>query len=320
VVSTDVESPAVGVGRARRLATRRPPRPRRVKDGLDDRLFMVGVYVLLTTFLLVVLLPLVYIVASSLSDPLAVSSGRVSFWPVDFTLEGYRRVLSDPSILTGFGNSIFYTLVGTAISLVLTVSIAYPLSRRDLWGRRGITLFVVFTMLFAGGIIPTYLVVQNLGMLDTRLALILPQAIGVWQVIIAMSFFRTSIPDELYEAAQLDGASDLRFLVSTVLPLSKPLLAVIALMYAIYQWNSYFDALLYLRDPDLYPLQLVLRNVLILNQTAPGLDAAAALERQQLADLMKYSLIVISTVPVMLVYPFVARYFNKGLLVGAVKG
>lgn len=320
MVSTDVESPAVGVGRARRLATRRPPRPRRVKDGLDDRLFMVGVYVLLTTFLLVVLLPLVYIVASSLSDPLAVSSGRVSFWPVDFTLEGYRRVLSDPSILTGFGNSIFYTLVGTAISLVLTVSIAYPLSRRDLWGRRGITLFVVFTMLFAGGIIPTYLVVQNLGMLDTRLALILPQAIGVWQVIIAMSFFRTSIPDELYEAAQLDGASDLRFLVSTVLPLSKPLLAVIALMYAIYQWNSYFDALLYLRDPDLYPLQLVLRNVLILNQTAPGLDAAAALERQQLADLMKYSLIVISTVPVMLVYPFVARYFNKGLLVGAVKG
>lgn len=320
MVSTDVESPAVGVGRARRLATRRPPRPRRVKDGLDDRLFMVGVYVLLTTFLLVVLLPLVYIVASSLSDPLAVSSGRVSFWPVDFTLEGYRRVLSDPSILTGFGNSIFYTLVGTAISLVLTVSIAYPLSRRDLWGRRGITLFVVFTMLFAGGIIPTYLVVQNLGMLDTRLALVLPQAIGVWQVIIAMSFFRTSIPDELYEAAQLDGASDLRFLVSTVLPLSKPLLAVIALMYAIYQWNSYFDALLYLRDPDLYPLQLVLRNVLILNQTAPGLDAAAALERQQLADLMKYSLIVISTVPVMLVYPFVARYFNKGLLVGAVKG
>lgn len=320
MVSTDVERPAVGIGRARSLATRRPPRPRRVKDGLDDRLFMVGVYVLLTTFLLVVLLPLVYIVASSLSDPLAVSSGRVSFWPVDFTLEGYRRVLSDPSILTGFGNSIFYTLVGTAISLVLTVSIAYPLSRRDLWGRRGITLFVVFTMLFAGGIIPTYLVVQNLGMLDTRLALILPQAIGVWQVIIAMSFFRTSIPDELYEAAQLDGASDLRFLVSTVLPLSKPLLAVIALMYAIYQWNSYFDALLYLRDPDLYPLQLVLRNVLILNQTAPGLDAAAALERQQLADLMKYSLIVISTVPVMLVYPFVARYFNKGLLVGAVKG
>lgn len=281
---------------------------------------MVGVYVLLTTFLLAVLLPLLYIVASSFSDPLAVASGRVTFWPIDFTLVGYEKALSDSTILTGFTNSLIYTVAGTAISLVLTVAIAYPLSRRDFWGRRGVTLFVVFTMLFAGGIIPTYLVVQNLGLLDTRLALILPQAIGVWQVIIAMSFFRTSIPDELYEAAQLDGASHMRFLFSTVLPLSKPLLAVIALMYAIYQWNSYFDALLYLRDPSLYPLQLVLRNVLILNQAAPGMDAAAAFERQQLASLLKYSLIVISTVPVMVVYPFVARFFNKGILVGAVKG
>jgi putative aldouronate transport system permease protein len=295
-------------------------KPKRIKDPLVDRIFMVGVYILLTTFLLIVLLPLMYIVASSFSDPLAVTAGRVTFWPIDFTLEGYQRALSDDSILTGFGNSLIYTLAGTAISLVLTVSIAYPLSRRDFWGRRGITIFVVFTMLFAGGIIPTYLVVQNLGMLDTRWALILPQAIGVWQVIIAVAFFRTSIPDELYEAAQIDGASDLRFLLTTVIPLSKPLLAVIALMYAIYQWNTYSDALLYLRDPDLYPLQLVLRNVLILNQAAPGLDAAAAFERQQLANLLKYSLIVISTVPVMLVYPFVARFFNKGILLGAVKG
>lgn len=295
-------------------------KPTRIKESGVDRWFMAGVYILLATFLLVVLLPLVYIVASSFSDPLAVSSGRVTFWPIDFTLEGYQRALSDSSILTGFGNSLFYTIAGTAISLVLTVAIAYPLSRQDFWGRRGITVFVVFTMLFAGGIIPMYLVVQNLGLLDTRWAMILPQAIGVWQVIIAVAFFRSSIPDELYEAAQLDGASDLRFLFSIVLPLSKPLLAVIALMYAIFQWNSYFDALLYLRHPDLFPLQLVLRNVLILNETAPGLNAAAAIERQQLADLMKYSLIVISTVPVMLVYPFVARFFNKGILIGAVKG
>ena len=305
---------------ARPPKARRRDQPTRIKEPSVDRWFMAGVYILLATFLLVVLLPLIYIVASSFSDPLAVSSGQVTFWPVNFTLEGYQRALSDSSILTGFGNSLFYTIAGTAISLILTVAIAYPLSRQDFWGRRGITIFVVFTMLFAGGIIPTYLVVQNLGILDTRWALILPQAIGVWQVIIAVAFFRTSIPDELYEAAQLDGASDLRFLVSTVLPLSKPLLAVIALMYAIFQWNSYFDALLYLRDPGLYPLQLVLRNVLILNETAPGLNAAAAIERQQLADLMKYSLIVISTVPVMLVYPFVARFFNKGILVGAVKG
>ena len=307
-------------GEVRPSMSGRPSKPTRIKEPVVDRWFMAGVYILLATFLLVVLLPLVYIVASSFSDPLAVSSGKVTFWPIDFTLEGYQRALSDSSILTGFGNSLFYTIVGTAISLVLTVAIAYPLSRQDFWGRRGITVFVVFTMLFAGGIVPMYLVVQNLGLLDTRWAIILPQAIGVWQVIIAVAFFRSSIPDELYEAAQLDGASDLRFLFSTVLPLSKPLLAVIALMYAIFQWNSYFDALLYLRDPDLFPLQLVLRNVLILNETAPGLNAAAAMERQQLADLMKYSLIVISTVPVMLVYPFVARFFNKGILIGAVKG
>ncbi|MCJ1682753.1 MULTISPECIES: carbohydrate ABC transporter permease [Rathayibacter] len=302
----------------------RPPRRRqratRIKDPMVDRVFMIAVYVLLTTFLLAVLLPLLYILASSFSSPLAVSSGRVSFWPIDFTLEGYERALGDSTIVTGFANSLFYTAAGTFVSLALTVAIAYPLSRKDFWGRGGITLGVIFTMLFAGGIIPTYLVVQQLGLLDTRWALILPQAVGVWQVIIAVVFFRSSIPDELYEAAQLDGASDLRFLWTIVLPLSKPLLAVVALMYAIYQWNSYFDALLYLRDPSLYPLQLVLRNVLILNQATPGMDAAAQIERQQLADLLKYSLIVISTVPVMILYPFVARYFNKGIMLGAVKG
>lgn len=301
-------------------SAKRLRRTTRIKDPLVDRLFMIAVYVLLVTFLLVVLLPLMYIVASSFSSPLAVSSGRVTFWPIEFTLEGYERALGDKAIISGFLNSLFYTGVGTAVSLALTVAIAYPLSRKDFWGRGGISLGVIFTMLFAGGIIPTYLVVQQLGLLDTRWALILPQAVGVWQVIIAVVFFRSSIPDELYEAAQLDGASDLRFLWSVVLPLSKPLLAVIALMYAIFQWNSYFDALLYLRDPDLYPLQLVLRNVLILNQATPGMDATAQIERQQLADLLKYSLIVISTVPVMLIYPFVARYFNKGIMLGAVKG
>lgn len=303
-----------------KLGRSRIGRPTHIRDPLVDRFFLVGVYILLTTFLLAVLLPLLYIVASSFSDPQAVSAGRVTFWPVDFTLEGYQVALRDPQILTGFGNSLFYTVVGTALSLVLTVAIAYPLSRKDFWGRGAISMGIVFTMLLAGGLIPTYLVVQSLGLLDTRLALILPQAIGVWQVIITIAFFRTSIPDELYEAAQIDGTSDLRFLWSVVLPLSKPVLAVIALMYAITQWNSYFDALLYIRDSDLYPLQLVLRNILILNTSSQGMEATAVIERQQLADLLKYSLIVISTVPVMLIYPFVARYFTKGIMLGAVKG
>lgn len=292
----------------------------RVKETRTDRVFLVGVYALLTIFLLVVLLPLLNILASSFSSPGAVSSGRVFLWPVDFTLKGYTAALGNPDVIKGFGNSVLYTVLGTIISVVGTIAIAYPLSRAQLWGRKAVTGFVIFTMLFTGGLIPTYLVVQSLGMLDTRWAMLLPNAIGVWQVMIAMVFFRTTVPEEVYEAAQIDGASELRILWTIVLPLAKPLIAVIALMYAIMQWNSYFDALLYLRNPDLQPLQLVLRNILILNNSGSGGDLAAAQERQQLADLLKYSLVVIATVPMMVVYPFVAKYFNKGLLIGAVKG
>ncbi|UFU02889.1 carbohydrate ABC transporter permease [Ruania suaedae] len=307
---------------SRTSRTSRPDRPgrrRRVRESPVDRVFLVGVYILLTTFLLVVLLPLWYIVVSSFSSPEAVSAGRVFLWPVDFTLRGYEVVLTNPTILTGFANSFFYTIAGTAISVTLTVMLAYPLSRADFVGRKVLTAAVVFTMLFAGGLIPTYLVVQNLGMLDTRWALLIPKAVAVWPAILAITYFRTAIPDELREAGEIDGASDLRILWKVVLPLSAPMLAVIALMYAIVQWNSYFDALIYLRDDSLYPLQLVLRNILILNTDA-GADVTAAIERQQLASLLKYSLIVVSTVPMMLIYPFVARYFTRGLLLGAVKG
>jgi putative aldouronate transport system permease protein len=320
-VSGDLEAEVARAARPEDQTPRRtrPGRPRRVRETPIDRLFLIAVYALLTTFLLVVLLPLLYIVASSLSSPAAVSAGRVLLWPVEFTLRGYEVALSSPQILTGFGNSLFYTVVGTLISVTLTVMLAYPLSRADFVGRKVLTGAVVFTMLFGGGLIPTYLVVQSLGMLDTRWALLIPNAIAVWPALLAITYFRTAIPDELREAGELDGASDIRILWSVVLPLSTPMLAVIGLMYAIVQWNSYFDALIYLRDDSLYPLQLVLRNVLILN-TDGGVDAASSLERQQLANLLKYSLIVISTIPVMLIYPFVARYFTKGLLLGAVKG
>jgi putative aldouronate transport system permease protein len=294
-------------------------RSRRIRDSNVDRVFMIGVYALLLTFLAVVLIPLLHILASSFSSPNAVSSGRVTLWPVEFSVRGYEVAMSNPQVVTGFVNSLIYTSAGTFISLTLTIAIAYPLSRVDFVGAGIITRFVVFTMLFAGGVIPTYLVVQSLGMLDTRWAMILPQAVGVWQVIIARTYLRHSIPSELYEAAEIDGASDLRVLWSVVLPLAKPMLAVIALMYAIYQWNSYFDALLYLRSDDLYPLQLVLRNILILN-TEGGTDTTTMMERRQMADLLKYSLIVISTVPVLLIYPFVARHFSKGATLGAVKG
>jgi putative aldouronate transport system permease protein len=300
---------------------RRATRARRIRDSRTDRVFMFCVYLLLAVFLVVVLLPLIYIVASSFSSPEAVSSGRVLFWPVDFSLRGYEAVFENPQVLRGYANSLFYTVVGTLVSVALTIAIAYPMSRRTLVGRNLVMSLIVFTMLFTGGLIPTYLVVQQVGLLDTRWSLIVPQAIGVWHVIIARTYFRTVIPDELAEAAQLDGCGDLRFLWSVVIPLAKPMIAVIALMYAIYQWNSYFDALIYLKNPDLFPLQIVLRNILILNTYGGGaIDASVVLQRQQLADLLKYSLIVVASIPVLLIYPFVARYFTKGIMIGAVKG
>lgn len=304
----------------RRRRPRSGARGVKVKETRADRVFVISAYVLLTVFLLVVLLPLLNVLASSFSSPQAVSSGRVLFWPVDFTVRGYEVALGNPAILRGFANSIFYTVAGTVISVAGTVAIAYPLSRGRLYGTKALTGFVVFTMLFSGGLIPMYLVVQSLGLLDTRWSMLLPNAIGVWQVIIAMVFFRSSIPEELYEAAQLDGAGELRILWTIVLPLAKPLLAVIALMYAIMQWNSYFDALLYLRDADLQPLQLVLRGLLIVPQSGSGGDVAAQLQRRELADLLKYSTVVIATVPMLIAYPFVSKYFSKGIMVGAVKG
>jgi putative aldouronate transport system permease protein len=292
-----------------------------IRESLGDRIFLTGVYFFLTFVLLIVLYPLIFVVSSSFSSPLAVSSGKVWLWPVDFSLRGYQVALSNPQIVTGYANSIYYTFFGTLISVALTVMVAYPLSRRTLMGRNVIMIFITFTMIFYGGLIPTYLVVKNLGMLNTRWALLIPQAVAAWQVIIARTFFQVNIPDELAEAAELDGCSDLRFLWSIVLPLSKPILAVLVLMYAVGTWNAYFDALIYLKSADLYPLQLVLRSILILNTFVSGsMEASVMIERQQLADLLKYSLIVVGSLPVLLIYPFAQRYFVRGMLIGSIKG
>jgi putative aldouronate transport system permease protein len=304
-----------------RLAKSSGPDKSTIAETRGDRIFLIGIKVMLWIALIAVAVPLIYVVASSFSSASAVSAGRVLLWPVEPSLQAYKDALSNPQVLQGYYNSLIYAIGGTMISVTLTVAIAYPLSRRTFFGRNLIMSLLIFTMLFSGGLIPTYLVVQNLGMLNTRWALLIPSAIGVWQVIIARTFFRSTIPDELYEAATLDGASDLRFLWSIVLPLSKPMLAVIALMYAIYQWNSYFDALVYLKDTNLYPLQIVLRNILIQNTISdPSKDVAQQLERQQLANVLKYALIVVSSLPVLIIYPFIARHFTKGVMVGAVKG
>ena len=229
----------------------------RIRESFGDQIFLIIIYFVLAITLLFVLYPLVYVVSASFSSPLAVSSGQVWLFPVDFSLRGYEVALSNPQIITGYGNSIYYTFFGTLISVVTTVLVAYPLSRRKLFGGNAIMLFIVFTMIFSGGLIPTYLVVKQLGMIDTRWALLIPQAIGAWQVIIARTFFHINIPDELAEAAELDGCSDLNFLWQIVIPLSMPIIAVLALMYAVSQWNAYFDALMYLKSVSLHPLQLI---------------------------------------------------------------
>lgn len=292
-----------------------------IQDSFGDRVFMFFVYLFLVVVLLLVLYPVVYIVSASFSDPIAVTAGKVWLLPVDFSLRGYEVTLQNPQIITGYINSLIYTVGGSLISVVLTVLLAYPLSRRDLYGANVVMFLITFTLLFSGGLIPTYLVVRDLGMINTRWALLIPQAIAAFQVIIARTFFRSAIPDELVEAAELDGCNDLQFLRWVVLPLSKPIIAVLALMYAVSQWNGYFDALIYLKSADLQPLQLVLRNILILNTTSSGtMDATAMAQRQQLADLLKYCLVVVGSIPVLLLYPFVQRYFVKGMLIGSIKG
>lgn len=294
--------------------------PKKIKESAGDKVFLITIYIVLTLVLVAVLYPLIYILSSSISSPAAVTSGRVWLWPVDISFKGFRVLFSTKEIVTGYANSIFYTTAGTLISVTLTVMIAYPLSRRAFFGRNVLMMVITFTMIFSGGLIPTYMVVRQLHLIDTRWALLIPNAIWVWQVIIARSFFQSSIPEELLEASEIDGCSDMRFIRSVVLPLSKPIIAVLVLMYAVGQWNSYFDALIYLKSAALFPLQLVLRSIIIQNNSSGAMDAMKMVERQQMAELLKYALIVVATLPVLVIYPFVQRYFVQGMMVGSVKG
>jgi len=293
-----------------------------IRESKGDRLFMFLIYLFLTLVLIAVAVPLIYIVSSSFSSPQAVTSGKVWLFPVDFTLDGYKAVFNNPQIGVGYLNSLFYTVVGTLINVTLTIMLAYPLAKKSLYGRNFFMVLLVITMMFEGGLIPYYLVVKNLHLLDTRWAMILPGALGVFQVIVARTFFQTTIPDELAEAAELDGCSDIRFIFSIVLPLSKPIIAVMTLMYAVGHWNAYFDALIFLRSPDLFPLQIILRNILILNSVDASMmaDVSQMQAQQGLKDLLKYSLIVVASLPVLIIYPFVQKHFVKGVMIGSLKG
>jgi putative aldouronate transport system permease protein len=292
-----------------------------VKDNRKDRLFTILNTLFLCIITFIVLYPLLYIVSASFSSPSAVLSGKVWLWPVDVTLEGYKAVFEYKRIWTGFANSLFYTIAGTTLNVAITVMAAYALSRKDLVGRNLIMMMCVFTMIFSAGIIPSYLVVQDLGLLNSRWAMILPTALSVWNLIIARTFFQVTIPNELLEASQMDGCSDFKFFFRVVIPLSAPIIAVLTLFYAVGHWNQYFQALLYIRDPDLFPLQLILREILIRNEVDASMlqDVRVAAEQAGLRQLLKYSLIVISSVPVLIIFPFVQKHFVKGVMIGSLK-
>ncbi|BCS82177.1 carbohydrate ABC transporter permease [Anaerocellum diazotrophicum] len=288
----------------------------------EDRLFDTISYLSLIFFALIVLYPLYFIIIASISDPDMVSSGQIWFLPKGITFDGYKRIFEDNSILLGYRNTLIYAGLGAIISVAMTVSGAYPLARKDFYGRNFFMAVFVFTMFFGGGLIPTYLLVKSLGMLDTIWAMVIPGAVSVWNLIITRTFFQLNIPEELREAAFMDGCSDLRFFVKIVLPLSRPIIAVLALFAIVGQWNGFFDALIYLSNEKLYPLQLVLRKILIQSEPQLGMmvDVDTLAAKLKVRELIKYSSIVVSSVPVLIIYPFIQKYFVKGVMIGSIKG
>ncbi|MDR0449638.1 MAG: carbohydrate ABC transporter permease [Treponema sp.] len=295
---------------------------RKMRLSASDKAFYIADYSLLIFCGIVVLLPLLNVFSQALSDPSSVLAGRVLFWPRNFTLDTLKLILRNPNIKTGYLNTLFYASVGTVLNLTMTVACAYPLSRVTLRGRNAIMLIFTFTMMFGGGMIPTYILIKDLGLIDTRWVMIVPGAMTVWNMILARTFFQNTIPKEMYESAELDGAGHIRVLASIVLPLSSSILAVLTLFYAVGHWNSYFDAMMYLRSQRLFNIQLILRNAIaniqnLLNQS----DNLGALEQTMaFAEASKYAIIVVSMVPVLVIYPFVQKHFIKGIMIGALKG
>ncbi|MDO5423036.1 MAG: carbohydrate ABC transporter permease [Eubacteriales bacterium] len=289
--------------------------------GMRDRIFLILVHAYLLLSLLMVLYPLIYVVSASFSSPHAVISGQVWLYPVEPTLEGYIRVFQNQSFLSGLRNSLFLLVCGTLCNIVMTILAAYPLSRKKFALRKPLMFLFVFFMIFTPGIVPMYMVIRNLNLIDSYLALILPSALSAYYVIITRTFFESSIPEAIYESAKLDGASEFKVLRHIVLPLAKPILAVLALMYGVGHWNSYFNALMYINTQEKFPLALVLRQILIQNTVdiSSVADMKTMMELEGMRDLLKYSMIVISSIPILAFYPFVQKYFAQGMMLGAVK-
>lgn len=290
----------------------------------EDKLFDVFNTLLITVIVLLIFYPILFVVSASLSDPTKIFDSPILLWPKGFTLNGYKKVFENRDIWIGFKNAVIYTGLGTMINVLMTTLAAYPLSRRDFKGRNIITFLFTFTMFFSGGLIPTYLVNQKLGIINTIWVMILPGAVGVYNMIIMRTYFQQNIPRELEESAFIDGCTDMQLLWKVVLPLSTPIIAVMMMFYGVGRWNGYFDAMIYLSDRELFPLQLILREILIQNQMGDAANqqimSSSQAEVSMIKQTIKYSVVVISSVPVLLFYPIVAKYFEKGIMVGAIKG
>lgn len=291
----------------------------------DDRIVDAVVWCISLLVLLAVLYPLVYILSSSLSEPNEVALGNVTLLPKGFTLEGYAYILDYDDIWTGYRNTIFYTLAGTLLNLACTLPAAYALSRKDMFGNGFFTALFAVTMFFSGGLIPTYLVYKQLGLVNTVWVMLLPGLVTMWNAVVCRTYFQTSIPWELQEASKIDGCGDIRLFACIILPLSAPIIAVMAMFYAVSHWNAYFNAMIYLSEKALYPLQLFLRSILLLDTMNELIGADAESQREilrmaQLKESMKYGIIVVSALPMLVMYPFFQKYFVKGVMVGAIKG
>ncbi|OZG64440.1 ABC transporter, permease protein [Bifidobacterium hapali] len=294
----------------------------RQKQTVSDWVINIVIATLMVAVILAILYPLWFIIIASISDPKLVATGRVTMFPRGVQMGGYQRIFEDARIWTGYRNTLIYSFVGTALNMAVTLPMAFGLSRREFKPRRVILFLLTFTMFFSGGLIPSYLLFKEVGLLDTMWVFILPSALSVWNLIIARSFFETSIPEDLHDAAQIDGLGYFGYFWRIVLPLSSAIIAVIALYYFVGHWNDYFTGLIYIRTTNKQPLQVVLQSILLSNQSAQNTATFGdtAQQARQVADQIKYGVIIVSTLPLLILYPFLQKYFNKGVMIGAIKG
>ena len=286
----------------------------------SDRVFDLVNSIFIAFVFIIIVYPLVFVISASVSNPIEVLAGRMWLIPRGFNVEAYRRIIGNNDLWTGYRNTIVYTVLGSTFGVVMTMLAAYPLSRKKFFGKNLLMGYFTFTMFFSGGLIPTYMLVTSLGLINNLWVMIIPGAVSVFNMIIARTFLQSTVPEELYEAGYMDGSSDFNLLISVVLPLAKPILAVLALLYAVGHWNSFFHPLIYLRDRSRFPLQMILREILLMGQVEMEDALELDMHRFLIVESIKYAVIIVSTVPILMVYPFLQKFFMKGVMIGAIKG